>query len=241
MATRAALALALALAAVLSWGGAPPFGPPTKFPLNPTHALLGGSLVSAIFWLSGPALRWRPIGEASGWLGSRWLVFFYIHLSLMTALFRAGLTQPIACWAVLLALSLAATWLISEAFGRVRSPFRHPATWAIALASTLAVGLLPGVPFLVVYAVAGGFGLAFASRYDDLATLTLGPVLADDRPRTSPGLEGEGPPFLATLALVVAVLVAPELVARLPPPFGTGPGLAISSSSKASSPSQPTP
>ena len=203
--------------------------------------MIGGSLASAVFWLSGPARRWAPIREASDWLEARWLVFFYIHLGIATGLARAGLTQPIACWAALFVLSIAATWLISEATARVRSPFRHPATWVVVFASTLAVGLLPGVPVLVVYAVAGGLGLAFASRYDDLASLTLGSVLLDDRPTTSPGLAGEGPPFLATLALVVAILVAPELVARLPAPFGTGPRPKVSSSSKPSSPAQPMP
>jgi hypothetical protein len=233
---RAALALGLALATVLGWGKALPFGPPVKFPLNATYAMVGGSLASAVFWLSGPARRWAPIRVASDWLGSRWLVFFYIHLGIATGLARAGLTQPIACWAALFLLSIAATWLVSEATARVRSPFRHPSTWAVIFASTVAVGLLPGVPGSAVLAVAGGLGLLFAARYDDLATLTLGPVLADERPEVE--VEAEGLRYLATLALVVAILVAPELVARLPAPFGTGPRPTISSPSK---PTLPTP
>jgi hypothetical protein len=82
----AALAVGFGISAALGWGQGSPFGLPVKFPLNPTYAMIGASLASAAFALSGPSIRWRPIRMAEEWLGRRWLVFFYVHLGVAAGL-----------------------------------------------------------------------------------------------------------------------------------------------------------
>ena len=218
-----ALAVGFGLSASTAWGLGRPFGPPLKFPLNPTYALLGASLASAAFAASKLVERSKAVRAASGWLGRRWLVFFYVHLGIAFGLARLGLTRPIACWAALVVLSMVATWLISELGDRLRPVFRQPITWVVLAASTLAAGLVPGLPDVAVLAVAGSAGLLFAARYDELATLTLGPPLAEVGPRIRALDDGGLPSYLAKVALVVAVLVAPELLGRLPAPIGTAP------------------
>ena len=218
-----ALAVGFGLSASTAWDLGRPFGPPLKFPLNPTYVLLGASLASATFAASKLVDRSEAVRAASGWLGRRWLVFFYVHLGIAFGLAWLGLTRPIACWAALAALSMAATWLISEAGDRLRPAFRRPITWVVLAVSTIAAGLVPGLPSFAVLAVAGTAGLIFAARYDELATLTLGPPLAEVGPRIRALDDGGLPSYLAKVALVVAVLVAPELMGRLPAPIGTGP------------------
>ena len=222
-AVNSALVFGFGLSALMAWGLGRPFGPPTKFPLNPTYALLGGSLCSAAFAISGLVGRSKVARATSDWLGRRWLLFFYAHLGIAFGLSRAGLTNPLACWATLALLSMAATWAISEATDRCRPIFRWPMTWVVFAASTIAVATVPGVPDLAVLVVAGTAGLLFASRYDELAALMLGPSIAEPGDRIRPFDAGDFPRYLAKVALVVAVLVAPELVGRLPAPFGTGP------------------
>jgi hypothetical protein len=214
--SRLTIALGLGILAAIGWS----LGP-VKFPLNPIYAMAGGSLASAVFGLAEWALRSAWVRSASEWLGRRWLVFFYLHLGIAPVLERIGLIQPFVVWPALALLSIASTWLISWIMSRLRSPFLWPATWVILFASTLAVGFLPGLPSLVVVAIAGGIGLLLASRLDDLAALILGPTL--DGPSTAPSTLDGWSRDLAKLAMVVAVLVAPEALSRLPKPFGQAP------------------
>jgi len=218
-----ALAVGFGLSATTAWSLGRPFGPPSKFPLNPTYALLGASLVSVSFAASRLVDRSETVRTASGWLGRRWLVFFYVHLGIAFGLARLGLTRPIACWAALATLSMAATWMIFEVGDRIRPVFRRPILWFVLAASTIAVGLVPGLPNGAVLAVAGVAGLLFACRSDELARLILGPPLAEVDPRIRPLDEGGLPSYLAKVAIVIAVLVAPELLGKLPAPIGTGP------------------
>ena len=222
-----ASAIGFALAAMASWTGLRPFGPPVKFPLNPTYALLGASIVSAAFAASGPALRWRPGRVAASWLGRRWLLFFYVHLAIALGLSRAGLTSPVLCWPALAVLSMAATWAISWAADLVRPSFRGPIPWAVLALATVAVGVVPGLPPVAVLAVAWPVGLIFAALHDELATWILGPPTLDAAPVAS----GSSGVLAARVAVVVAVLVAPELARRLPPPIGLGPSSTVDAGS----------
>jgi hypothetical protein len=211
---RVALALVLGSLAVMGWS----LGP-VKFPLSPVYAMAGGSLASAAFALAGLCRRWAPVRSASDWLGRRWLVFFYLHLGIATVLGRAGLTWPVAAWVALALLSIGATWVVSWSLEKLRAPFRQPATWVALFAAMLAVGLWPGVPAIAVVGIAGGIGLMFAARFEDLAALILGPKLDD----IVPIKVAAWPRHLGKVLLVVAALAAPELVARLPAPFGQAP------------------
>lgn len=221
MAGRVGAALVLGSLAAMGWSlGA------VKFPLNPIYAMAGGSLASAVFVLANQALRWSWVRIASEWLGRRWMIFFYVHLSIVPVLVRFGLVQPLIGWTVLACVSIAATWLISAVMSRLRRPFHWPATWVILLVATLAVGFWPGLPGGLTVVLAGGIGLLFAARDEDLATLILGPQM-DDPPK----FEGAAWLGYATkITLVAGGLVAPELISKLPGPFGLAPRPAVRAS-----------
>ncbi len=216
-----AMAAAFAGATALAWAGGWASGPPSKIPMNPTYALLGAAVASAAFAGSGPIRRWAWSREASDWLGRRWLAFFYIHLAVALGLGRAGLVRPWACWTATAAISIAATWIVSAASDRVRGAFRRPASWVVLASVILAVGLIPGIPPMVVQAIAGGAGLLFATRSGELASLILGST-AEPPEALGPEAATDRARHLAKLALIVVVLGAPELLDRLPPPIGTG-------------------
>jgi hypothetical protein len=213
------LAAGFAAATALAWWAGPPLGPALKFPMNPTYALASASAASLALAVVTLAMRWRWSRGAATWLGERWLLFFYLHFAVADGLARLGLTQPLVCWPALLALSVAATWLVSEATSRVRSVFQKSLTWLILGASTLAVGLAPGLPAAAVLGLAGVLGILFASRWDELATLALGRPVAARPSSTAP--VSLGVRYGLRLALVAAILIAPEVARRLPAPIGS--------------------
>jgi hypothetical protein len=224
IAGRVAVAVVLGILAAMGWS----LGP-IKFPLNPIYAMAGGSLASASFAVADLASRTRWVRVAADWLGQRWLLFFYLHLGIAPVLARLGQTSPLIAWPLLAALSLAATWAVSLAMSKLKFAFEWPASWAGLFVAILAVGLVPGIPAMVVVALAGGLGLIFAARHDDLAALILGPTLTAPLAASVGSWSG----YAAKVMLVVAVLVAPELFQRLPAPFGIAP--AAQSGSEASS------
>lgn len=211
--SRLTIALVLAILAAQGWS----LGP-VKFPLNPIYALAGGSLASAVFALAEFAHRSVGVRVATDWLGGRWLIFFYLHLGIAPVLERFGMVGPVVGWSSLALVAIAATWVVAEILYRLRGPFAWPVTWAVLLVGLVAVGFTPGLPGFVIVGLAGGIGLLFASRYDDLADLILGPTLDDLSPASR--LSDGWLRYLARVALVVALLIAPEAVSRLPKPFG---------------------
>ena len=146
---------------------------------------------------------------------------FYLHLGVAVFLARMGLTRPIAVWVALFVISLAATWGVARAVDLIRPLFRRPWPWVVLAVSTLGIGLVPGVPPFAVMLVSGILGLLFAGSYLELSDQMLGLRLTgsgiESRPLEPEDRRGYG----VKVALVVLVLLAPELVRRLPGPFVT--------------------
>jgi hypothetical protein len=210
-------------------------GRPVKFPMNLTYALLSATAIAAVFALAQGVKRHRAAAQAIGWLGRRWLVYFYVHFAVVYVLAHlpAGRGMPAAAlWGLMAAASLGGTYLVVRTAAPFSGLFRNPWAWAVPPAVIVAAGTWPGLPPLAVSGMAGCAGLVFAAYHETLAYLIVNanirPLQHSQEPaRDRPGGEAPAAPVstggpgrgLARLAAALALLALPELIGWV---LGTG-------------------
>lgn len=162
-----------AVGAAFLWWTTPRPGLPVKFPMDLTYALMGSSLAVAAVALSRFLWRWswEPPARSLGWLGRRWLIFFYVHFALVSLLEQTSVRSAWAVWLVVAAGSLTATWLASSLLEPFARRFASPVPWLVLAALTFGVGLWPGLSPGLIRAVAGVAGVIFAAEYGRLVSL----------------------------------------------------------------------
>jgi hypothetical protein len=231
-AVNAVIAALFGAAAAALWWSDPRAGVPVKFPMNLSYALLSCASAAAAVGLAQGLARWGPAARGLGWLGRRWLVFFYVHFAVVAALNRMAPLPPWAVWALLAAGALAGTWLVAAAAAPLAAWFRRPAPWGVLAAVIVAAGVWPGLDPAVVTGVAGLAGLVFAAHYGLLAYVVANagslapPVSSPSAARHEPTRKARKPAErsdapdpgrnlgrdLARFAAVLALLSAPEVV-----------------------------
>jgi hypothetical protein len=226
-----AAAVVFGAAQAVLWRGDSSAAPPVKFPVNLAYALLSCAAVAAAFTLARGLTRAGAATRGLSWLGRNWLVFFYVHFAIVYFLRRQTIGPAPAVWAALAAGSLAATWLAEKLAAPFSGRFQSAGAWVVPLALIAAAGLWPRLHPAAVSGLAGAAGLIFAAYHARLAYLIVNfrpgwRSAATYRPavrrRETSGTtaEASGPgPGLARLAVIVVLLLLPEMVGLL---MGTG-------------------
>jgi hypothetical protein len=219
-----AAAVLFAAATVLAWWSAPGMDGPVKFPMNPSYAMLSCATIGAAFTVARGLKRLRMPASAAAWLGRNWLVWFYLHFAIVSVLRRSGIDSAPLVWALLAAGSLGATWLLAKAALPFSKVFQSLVAWVVPLVLIVVAGVWPLLAPGAVSGLAGCAGLIFAAYHGTLAYAVVNfsstgmlPIRSSrpDRPGTREPVGNSPDRSLFRLALILALLVLPELVGLL--------------------------